>query len=316
LRANHPLHLLRDPAADAGACFPVRFIERVREHFTLDNFARIIERPPRKSSTTRSDHWGQRLVRRDGVRSLPKTAGPSSAKTMSPTSASALIRVALVSDSALFRSGLRSILDAYPAVSLVGEASALPVRDLVRAGAPHILLVDAHVVGALTACAGLRQNGGRPWVILAGADADDAWAVQALKCGARGILGKSATVETLIKAVRVVHQGQVWASHRVLTLMVEELAARSAGTVPLEAALRSRLSRREQDISQLIAGGLSNQEVAHRLDITEATVKAHLTHIFQKLMLRGRGQLAALYHRSIAPLSVGNGAKPGLDQSG
>jgi DNA-binding CsgD family transcriptional regulator len=56
--------------------------------------------------------------------------------------------------------------------------------------------------------------------------------------------------------------------------------------------------------------------VARRLDITEATVKAHLTHIFQKLMLRGRGQLAALYHRSIAPLSVGNGAKPGLDQSG
>jgi DNA-binding NarL/FixJ family response regulator len=301
--------LLRDPAPDAGACFPVRFIERVRVYFTLDNFARIIERPPRKSSTTRSDHWGQRLVRRDGVRSLPKTAGPSSAKTMSSTTA--LIRVALVSDSALFRSGLRSILNAYPAVSLVGEASALPVRELVRAGAPHILLVDAHVVGALTACAGLRQNAGRPWVILAGADADDAWAVQALKCGARGILGKSATVETLIKAVRVVHQGQVWASHRVLTLMVEELAARSAGAVPLEAALRSRLSRREQDISQLIAGGLSNQEVARRLDITEATVKAHLTHIFQKLMLRGRGQLAALYHRSLAPLSVGNGAKPG-----
>jgi len=301
--------LLRDLAPDAGACFPVRFIERVRVHFTLDNFARIIERPPRKSSTTRSDHWGQRLVRRDGVRSLPKTAGPSSAKTMSSTTA--LIRVALVSDSALFRSGLRSILNAYPAVSLVGEASALPVRELVRAGAPHILLVDAHVVGALTACAGLRQNGGRPWVILAGADADDAWAVQALKCGARGILGKSATVETLIKAVRVVHQGQVWASHRVLTLMVEELAARSAGAVPLDAALRSRLSRREQDISQLIAGGLSNQEVARRLDITEATVKAHLTDSIQKLMRRGRGQLAALYHHSLAPLSVGNGAKPG-----
>src|ERR1700730_10475500 len=66
--ASHPLHLLRDPMADAGACFPVRFLERVREHFTLDNFARIIEGPPRKSSTTRSDHWGQRLVRRDGAR--------------------------------------------------------------------------------------------------------------------------------------------------------------------------------------------------------------------------------------------------------
>ncbi len=251
------------------------------------------------------------MVRRDGVRSLPKSAGASSAKTMSSTSASALIRVALVSDSALFRSGLRSILDAYPGLSLVGEASAVPVRELVRAGAPHILLVDAQVVGALTVCAGLRQNGTRPWVILAGADADDAWAVQALKCGARGILVKSATVETLIKAVRLVHQGQVWASHRVLTLMVEELAARSASAVPVDAALRSRLSLREQDIAQLIASGLSNQEVARRLDITEATVKAHLTHIFQKLMLRGRGQLAALYHRSFSPLPATNGSQPG-----
>ncbi len=245
------------------------------------------------------------MVRRDGVRSLTKSAGPSSAGATPP--ASATIRVALVSDSALFRSGLRSIMTTYPAVALVGEASALPARELVRTGAPHILLVDAQVVGALTACAGLRQNGARPWVILAGADPDDAWAVQALKCGARGILPKSATVEGLIKAIRLVHQGQVWASRRVLTLVVEELAARSTGAVPVDSSLRNRLSRREQDIAQLIASGLSNQEVARRLDISEATVKAHLTHIFQKLMLRGRGQLAALYHRAFS-LSATNGA--------
>ena len=246
------------------------------------------------------------MVRRDAVRSLAKSAGASSAGPRSPA-----IRVALVSDSALFRSGLRSILETYPAVTLVGEASALPARELMRAGAPHILLVDAQLVGALTACAGLRQNGTRPWVILAGADPDEAWAVQALKCGARGILTKSATVEALIKAIRLVHQGQVWASRRVLTLVVEEMGARSAGAVPVESALRSRLSRREQDIAQLIASGLSNQEVARRLDISEATVKAHLTHIFQKLMLRGRGQLAALYHRSLVPLSTTTGARPG-----
>jgi len=251
------------------------------------------------------------LIRRDGVRLPSKTAGSSSGRITSSASAAGLIRVALVSESALFRSGLRSVLAAYPAVSLVGEASALPARELVRAGALHILIVDAQIVGALTACAGLRQNGTRPWVILAGAEPDDAWAVQALKCGARGILAKSATVETLIKAVRLVHQGQVWASHRVLTLMVEELAARSPGAGPLDAALRSRLSRREQDIAQLIASGLSNQEVAHRLAITEATVKAHLTHIFQKLMLRGRGQLAALYHRTFSPLAATNGSRPG-----
>ena len=251
------------------------------------------------------------MIRRD-ARSTTKASASSPAKT-APSSplASPLIRVALVSESALFRSGLRSILGPYPAFSLVGEASALPVRELVRASNPHILLVDAQIVGALTVFAGLRQNGTRPWVILAGADGDDSWAVQALKSGARGLLAKSATVETLIKAVRVVHQGDVWASHRVLTLAVEELAVRSVNAAPPEPAIRGRLSGREQDIAQLIASGLSNQEVANRLHICEATVKAHLTHIFQKLTLRGRGQLAALYYRSLSPPSAGNGRSAG-----
>jgi DNA-binding NarL/FixJ family response regulator len=250
------------------------------------------------------------LNRRDTARSTTKATGlPSGKSVLSAAVPCSAIRVALVSDSALFRSGLRSILATYPAFSLVGEASALPVRDLLRAGSPHILLVDAQIVGALTICAGLRQNGTRPWVILAGADGDHGWAVHALKCGARGILTKSATVENLIKAVRLVHQGEVWASHQVLTLAVEELAARSASAVSSDPAIKSRLSRREQDIAQLIASGLSNQELATRLSITEATVKAHLTHIFQKLTLRGRGQLAALYHQTVAPLSSGNGSR-------
>jgi DNA-binding NarL/FixJ family response regulator len=252
------------------------------------------------------------LIRRDAARSITRsTASPSAKTASSAAQTSAVIRVAVVSDSALFRSGLRSILGAYPAFSLVGEASALPVRDLVRASTPHILLVDAQIVGALTVCVSLRQNGMRPWVILAGADGDDPWAVHALKAGARGILAKSATVENLIKAVRLVHQGEVWASHRVLTSAVEELANLCVDAVPADPAIKGRLSRREQDIAQLIASGLSNQEVANRLNITEATVKAHLTHIFQKLMLRGRGQLAALYHRSLSPPPANNGSRLG-----
>lgn len=205
-------------------------------------------------------------------------------------------------------SGLRRILEGYRSVALVGEASGPPVRDLVRACAPHVLLIDAQTEGVIAMCLELGQLGIRPRVILAGADRDDAWALRALKAGARGILAKSATVENLMKAVRVVHQGEVWASKRVLTLAVEELAAHSIYAGHGEPAIKSRLSRREQDIAQLIASGLSNQEVARRLAITEATVKAHLTHIFQKLMLRGRGQLAALYHQSLLPPATGNGA--------
>jgi DNA-binding NarL/FixJ family response regulator len=246
-------------------------------------------------------------VTRREARSTVKTApSPAMRSASHPEPSPSAIRVALLSDSELFRSGLRRILEGYRSVALVGEASAPPVRDLVRACAPHVLIMDAQVDGVIAMCLDLGQLGIRPRVILAGADRDDAWALRALKAGARGILAKSATVDNLLKAVRVVHQGEVWASKRVLTIAVEELAAHSIYAGRGEPSIKSRLSRREQDIAQLIASGLSNQEVARRLAITEATVKAHLTHIFQKLMLRGRGQLAALYHQSLLPLAAGN----------
>jgi DNA-binding NarL/FixJ family response regulator len=214
------------------------------------------------------------------------------------TIASTTIRVALLSESALFRSGLRRLLGTDRSFLVVGEVTAPPVRELLRSSFPQILLVDAQIAGALDFCRELRLNGVRPWVILADADRDERWAVEALKTGVRGILPKSATVENLLKAIRVVHQGELWAIKRVIALTVEELAARSVNPPVGKLAFGERLSPREQEIVQLIVGGLTNLEAANRLGITEATVKAHLTHIFQKLALRGRAQLAARYNGS------------------
>ena len=214
------------------------------------------------------------------------------------TIASTTIRVALLSESALFRSGLRRLLGTDRSFLVVGEVTAPPVRELLRSRFPQILLVDAQIEGALDFCRELRLNGVRPWVILAGADRDERWDVEALKTGVRGILPKSATVESLLKAIRVVHQGELWASKRVIALTVEELAARSVNPPVGKLAFGERLSPREREIVQLIVRGLSNLEAANRLGITEATVKAHLTHIFQKLALRGRAQLAARYNGS------------------
>lgn len=205
------------------------------------------------------------------------------------------IRVGLLSDSALFRSGIHRLLGADRSFT-VTEIKAPPIREALRRNAPHILLVDAHIAGALDICRELRLNGVRPWVILAGADGNDRWAVDALKAGVRGILSKNATVEHLFKAIRVVHQGEVWATSRVIAQTMAELASRAAPRPAGKLAFHERLSRREQEIVQLVVDGLSNLEAANRLGITEATVKAHLTHVFQKLALRGRSQLAACYH--------------------
>ena len=221
---------------------------------------------------------------------VPRAEGLPAATLPAPA-----IRVGLLSDSALFRSGLRRLLGADGSFA-VTEIKALPLRETLRRYAPHILLVDAQIGGALEICRELRLNGVRPWVILAGADGNDRWAVEALKTGVRGILSKSATVEHLCKAIRVVHQGEVWATSRVIAQTMGELAARTAPPPVGKLAFHQRLSRREQEIVQLVVEGLSNLEAANRLGITEATVKAHLTHVFQKLALRGRTQLAACYH--------------------
>jgi DNA-binding NarL/FixJ family response regulator len=82
----------------------------------------------------------------------------------------------------------------------------------------------------------------------------------------------------------------------VIAQTMAERAARAAPPPPGKLAFHERLSRREQEIVQLVVEGLSNLEAANRLGITEATVKAHLTRVFQKLALRGRTQLAACYH--------------------
>ncbi|HZP39604.1 MAG TPA: response regulator transcription factor [Methylomirabilota bacterium] len=219
---------------------------------------------------------------------------PAPARPVPPLPAPA-IRVCLLSDSALFRSGIRRLLTGDRSFA-VSEIKAPPIREALRRNAPHVLVVDAHIPGALELCRDLRLNGVRPWVILAGADGDERWAVEALKAGVRGILTKSASVEHLFKAIRVVHQGEVWATSRVIAQTMAELASRVVTRPAGKMAFDERLSRREQEIVQLVVDGLSNLEVATRLGITEATVKAHLTHIFQKLALRGRSQLAACYH--------------------
>ena len=231
------------------------------------------------------------------------------------------IRIVLLSDSALFRSGLRRLLSSDRSFLVVGEITAPPVRDALRSSIPQILLVDAQTSRALEICRELRLNGVRPWVILAGADGHEGWALEALKTGVRGILPKDASAENLLKAVRVVHQGEVWASNRVIALTVAELAARSVSPQPGKLALGERLSAREQEIVHLVVDGLSNLEAAIRLGITEAAVKAHLTHIFQKLALRGRAQLTACYHgrlsapsragRAVMDASQSDGSGPG-----
>lgn len=209
------------------------------------------------------------------------------------------VRIAVLSDNRLFSEGLVRIIGAETSFIVVGHDEGPLLRPAPREPRPDILLVDSRMEGALGLCAALKRDAG-PAVILVGAPDGDDWAQEALGAGARGILTRDAGAEHLVKAVRVVHEGEIWAPRRVMAACMEHLAGapvkrRAGGTSP-----EQRLSRREREVFRQAATGIGNKELAERLAISEATVKVHLTRIFQKLGLRGRAELAAAYHGLIA----------------
>ncbi len=209
-----------------------------------------------------------------------------------------------MSKNALTRRGRASrispILNDEASFTTVGCEERPGPRPALRGARPHLLLVDSRMPGALDLCAARKREGGPPVIFVAAPD-DEGWALESLAAGARGILTKSARAENLVKALRVVHEGQIWARRQVLARWIERLAgehppdpsaARHAG----ESGLEQGLSGREKEVFRHAATGLGNKELADRLAISQATVKVHLTHIFQKLGLRGRAELAAAYH--------------------
>ena len=190
------------------------------------------------------------------------------------------VRVRVVSDDRLFADGLIRILSTDPQFA-IDEARAT------------VLLLDSRMSDALSLCTSLRREEA-VFVLLVAAPTDDAWASCALEAGARGLLHKSAQADDMFRAIRVVSDGLIWAPRRVMSARLDLLS--SIRVVRTPSLLEERLSIREREVFHHAALGLGNKEVADRLAISEATVKVHLTHIFQKLGLHGRGQLAAAYH--------------------
>jgi DNA-binding NarL/FixJ family response regulator len=152
----------------------------------------------------------------------------------------------------------------------------------------------------------VKRASGAPIILFAAPD-DDSWAPDALGAGARGILPRSAGAADLVHAVRVVHDGLIWGRRRVIVAWLDRLTSNGGPPHNGGAVLEDRLSGREREVFRHAAAGLGNREVAKSLAISEATVKVHLTRIFQKLGLRSRGELAAAYHGIAVPAPATTG---------
>ncbi|WP_139417272.1 response regulator [Agromyces laixinhei] len=217
------------------------------------------------------------------------------------------IRVALVDDQALFRAGVRMLIESQPDLEVIGEASdGGAAVELVRRERPDVVLMDVRmpvqdgIAATEQILAAADRDGVAPprIVVLTTFDLDEN-AARAIRAGASGFVLKDADPEFLLAAVRTVHQGnQVIAAAATRALFAH--VGRGSGRRATPAAW-SELTPREREIFGLAARGLSNGEIAASEFLSEATVKTHVSRILAKLGLRDRVQLVVFAYEHELP---------------
>jgi DNA-binding NarL/FixJ family response regulator len=215
------------------------------------------------------------------------------------------IRVALVDDQALFRTGIRMLVDSQPDLAFVGEAgNGREGIDLVEATRPDVLLMDIRMpvmdgieaTERIMATADARGGPAPRVIVLTTFDLDEA-ATRAIRGGASGFLLKDSDPEFLLAAIRAVHAGTAVVAPSATRELFRHFDSRAA-TVPVPHEFDT-LTAREREVFLLAARGLSNSEIAANEFLSEATVKTHISRILSKLSLRDRVQLVvyAFEHR-------------------
>jgi DNA-binding NarL/FixJ family response regulator len=201
-----------------------------------------------------------------------------------------VIRVLLVDDQPLVRTGLQRILTGRDGFEVVAECSdGDEVEAAVDAHRPDLVIMDVRMkrVGGAEATQRLRARADSPPVLMLTTFDDDEVLSASLRAGASGFQLKDAPGEDLIRSARTVAEGGAWldptVTARVLAAYRSTAPARNG-----QSARVTSLTDREREVLTLIGRGLSNAEIAHELSISEVTVKSHVGHIFTKLDLRDR----------------------------
>ncbi len=216
------------------------------------------------------------------------------------------IRIVLADDEQLVRSGLRLILECEDDLEVAGEAGdGAEAVALARRLEPDVVLMDVQMpvmngIEATREIVALRRDESSRVIILTTFDLDE-YVYEGLRAGASGFLLKRTPAEDLVAAVRVVAGGDALIDPGVTRRLIEhfrerdQLRARKELRVPQGL---NELTEREREVLLLVAGGLSNQEIAQHLFLSEGTVKTHVKHVFAKLALRDRAQAVILAYES------------------
>ena len=206
-----------------------------------------------------------------------------------------MIRVAVVDDQELVRSGFVVLLRASPGIEVVGEAGdGVEAVELARRTSPDVVLMDVRMprMDGLEATRAILADpsAATTRVLVLTTFDDDDLVLEALRSGASGFLLKDTRPTQLLEAIEVVAAGEALLHPRVTRRLIERFAALPAERSP-RAAQDDGLTGREREVLVEVARGLSNQEIGERLHLGYGTVKTHVSHLLTKLDCRDRAQL-------------------------
>ena len=213
-----------------------------------------------------------------------------------------MIRVAVVDDQELVRSGFVVLLRASPGIEVVGEAGdGVEAVELARRTSPDVVLMDVRMprMDGLEATRAILAgpSAATTRVLVLTTFDDDELVLEALRSGASGFLLKDTRPTQLLEAIEVVAAGEALLHPRVTRRLIERFAALPAERSP-RAAQDDGLTGREREVLTEVARGLSNQEIAAHLFVAEQTVKTHVGKVLGKLNLRDRAQAVVLAYES------------------
>jgi DNA-binding NarL/FixJ family response regulator len=214
------------------------------------------------------------------------------------------MRVVVADDHPMFRAGVVASLAAQPDVQVVGEGdSAAEAIRLATLHEPDICLLDiAMPGGGLVAAREIRATLPQTRVVMLTVSEDEDDLLAAMKAGASGYILKGAAASELIGVLRTVHAGDVYVAPALAWGLLREM--NRPKSAPLD-----ELSGREREVLELVAEGLSNQEIGDRLGLAEKTIKHYMTSILGKLQVRSRVEAALLAYKQ----GMARGSEPGSD---